>query len=245
MGTALYKIILAYNGGAFAGYQRQAKARTVQAELETGLRKIGWQGKHVLSAGRTDAGVHAHGQVVSFQLDWNHSTDDLQNALNYYLPKDMAVKQVSQVADDFHPRYDAKSRHYCYQIFCQPVRDPLREDFAWRVWPPVAVERMNAAAQDLIGLHDFKAFGSPMKADGVTLREIFSAEWTGDGDTWQFHIRANAFLYHMVRRIAYVLVVIGQNEANVNLIAESLNSAELVLTGLAPAAGLILEDVVY
>lgn len=245
MGAAHYKIILAYNGAAFAGYQLQAKARTVQAELEAGLRIIGWQGRHVCNAGRTDAGVHARGQVVSFQLDWNHTAEDLQNALNYFLPKDMAVRDVSEVESDFHPRYDAKSRHYCYQIFCQPVRDPLREDFAWRVWPPVQVERMATAAQDLVGLHDFKAFGSPMTEDGVTLREVFSAEWTGEGDAWQFHIRANAFLYHMVRRIAFVLVAIGQNEAAVDLIAESLNSGELALTGLAPAGGLVLEDVVY
>lgn len=250
MGLAHYKLILAYKGSAFAGYQRQAEVRTVQAEFETALKKIGWQGDHVLSAGRTDAGVHASGQVVSFQLDWGHTTDDLQNALNYYLPRDMAVRSVDEAPHDFHPRYAAKSRHYRYQIFSQPVRDPLREDFAWRVWPPVAIERMNKAAAELVGSHDFQAFGSPMTEDGVTVREVFSAEWmavqrTEKNDEWQFDIAANAYLYHMVRRITFALVTIGQGEAPVSLINDSLRSGQLKFTGLAPAAGLVLEKVVY
>jgi tRNA pseudouridine38-40 synthase len=245
MGLAHYKIILAYNGSAFAGFQRQIEARTVQAEFEEALRKIGWEGTHILGAGRTDAGVHARGQVVSFQLDWGHTPEDLGNALNYYLPRNMAVNAVSEVAADFHPRYDARSRRYCYRIFCQPVRDPLREDFAWRIWPPVQLERMNQAAAHLVGVHDFRAFGSPMTEDGATVREVFNAEWTGAGDEYQFDICANAYLYHMVRRITFALITIGQGEAEESLILESLTSGELTLTGLAPAAGLVLQEVVY
>ncbi|MBW6466837.1 MAG: tRNA pseudouridine(38-40) synthase TruA [Brevefilum sp.] len=245
MGLAHYKIILAYNGSAFAGFQRQVEARTVQAEFEEALRKIGWEGTHILGAGRTDAGVHARGQVVSFQLDWRHTPEDLGNALNYYLPREMAVNAVSEVATDFHPRYDARSRRYCYRIFCQPVRDPLREDFAWRIWPPVQLERMNQAVAHLVGVHDFRAFGSPMTEDGATVREVFNAEWTGAADEYQFDISANAYLYHMVRRITFALVTIGQGEAEESLILESLTSGELTLTGLAPAAGLVLQEVVY
>lgn len=245
MGAAHYKIILAYNGSAYAGYQLQTGVRTVQAEIEGALKQLGWQGIHVLSAGRTDAGVHARGQVVSFQLDWKHTTEDLLNALNHYLPGDIAVRSVSEAAADFHPRYDAKSRQYRYRIYCQPVRDPLREGFAWRVWPAVNAERMNTAAEVLIGSHDFKAFGSPMSGGGTTTREVFIAGWAGEGDEWQFTITANAFLYHMVRRITFALVAIGQGEAHVDLIAESLHSGELPLNGLAPAAGLVLEEVVY
>lgn len=255
-----YKLILAYKGSAFAGYQHQVKVRTVQAEIETALKKIGWQGEHVLSAGRTDAGVHARGQVVSFQLDWGHTTEDLQNALNYYLPHDMAVREVSEVLHGFHPRYDAKRRYYTYRIFSQPVRDPLREDFAWRVWPPVTLGVMNEAARLLVGSHDFRAFGSPMTEHGITVREVFSAKWlevrslemneSGTGsaklrDEWQFEIAANAYLYHMVRRITFTLVTIGQGQAPISLITESLQTGQLELTGLAPAAGLVLEKVDY
>lgn len=245
MGFAHYKVILSYNGTAFAGFQRQLNERTVQGEFEAGLRQIGWTGKRILAAGRTDAGVHARGQVVSFMLDWEHNSDDLVRALNYSLPQDMAVQEASEVPADFHPRYDASSRRYRYSLICQPERDPLRETFAWRVWPSVQIEGMNGAAADLIGSHDFKAFGSATTESGVTVREVFSAKWQGDGDAYRFDITANAFLYHMVRRITFALVKVGQGEAPETLIADSLSAGEFPLTGLAPAEGLVLEEVRY
>jgi tRNA pseudouridine38-40 synthase len=240
-----YKVILSYNGSEFAGFQRQADARTVQGEFEAGLRQIGWRGKSILAAGRTDAGVHARGQVVSFNLDWAHSLDDLRDALNYYLPRDMAVRTVMKASQDFHPRFDAKERHYRYSLFCQPIRDPLREDFAWRVWPPLNLAQMLVSTKDLIGLHDFKAFGSPTTKGGETIREVFSVEWNQEGDAFTFDIVANAFLYHMVRRIVLALVKVGQGEAPETLIEESLQTGEFPFTGLAPAQGLVLEDVKY
>jgi len=245
MGIAHYKIILTYNGSAFAGFQRQDDERTVQGEFETGLRKMGWQGKSILGAGRTDAGVHARGQVVSFNLRWEHTTQDLQNALNYYLPKDMAALSVEVVHHQFHPRFDAKSRHYCYYAFCQSVRNPLREGFAWRVWPAIDINRMNRAAEALIGVHDFTPFGSPTSEGGATTREVFSAKWSQEGEILKFNISANAFLYHMVRRITFALVAVGQAEAEINLIGDSLESGQLKLRGLAPAEGLVLEEVIY
>jgi len=245
MGTAHYKVILAYHGAAFAGFQRQVDERTVQGDFETGLKKLGWKEESIRGAGRTDAGVNARAQVISFKLDWDHSTDDLRSALNYYLPRDLGVQSVDEVPEKFHPRYDAKARYYRYHIFCHPVRDPLREFFAWRVWPEVELNRMNAAAQHLVGAHDFAAFGSPTSPGGVTVREVFSAAWRETGEDYQFDIQANAFLYHMVRRITLVLVKIGQGEAPVSLIEESLQSAQMNLTGLAPAEGLFLQEVIY
>jgi len=118
MAAAHYKVILAYNGSDFAGFQRQQSARTVQGEFETGLRKLGWDGQSILGAGRTDTGVHAKGQVVSFSLDWAHSLEDLQNALNYYLPAGIAVQSLAKVTPTFHPRYDAKARHYRILLLC-------------------------------------------------------------------------------------------------------------------------------
>jgi tRNA pseudouridine38-40 synthase len=245
MDFAHYKVILSYNGTEFSGFQRQPKGRTVQGEFEQALTKLGWQGRSILAAGRTDAGVHARGQVVCFQLKWNHTSTDLMNALNYYLPKDISVGSVAEVAADFHPRFDAKSRRYRYHLICQPARDPIREVFTWRVWPEVDLERMNRAAEALIGSHDFKAFGSPTTESGVTVREVFSAAWQRNGDEYHFDIVANAFLYHMVRRIVMVLVTIGQGEAPETLVADSVASGELKMTGLAPAAGLVLEEVLY
>lgn len=245
MDLAHYKVILSYNGSDFAGFQRQKGARTVQGEFEAGLRKMGWHEKSITGAGRTDAGVHARGQVVSFSLDWNHDLDDLRNALNYYCPRDMAVQSVIEVGADFHPRFDAKSRHYRYECFCQPVRDPLREVFGWRVWPPVRLEWMEKAALDLIGTHDFTAFGSATSKNGSTVREVFAAGWRQAGDTFCFDITANAFLYHMVRRITFVMVMIGQGQIPVESLVSGLETGSLEVTGMAPPVGLVLEEVMY
>ena len=245
MAIAHYKIILAYNGTEFVGFQRQRQGRTVQAEFESALRKIGWDGDSIIAAGRTDAGVHARGQVISFGIEWQHSTDDLLNALNYYLPIDTAVRSVEEVRPDFHPRFDAKFRRYSYQIFCASIRDPLREGFAWRVWPLVDIERMNLASAALIGAHDFRAFGKSMTEGGSTMREVYSAGWIGSGNAWRFEITANAFLYHMARRITFGLVQVGLGRLDEHAISTSLASGRLDPAGLAPSAGLVLEEVIY
>jgi tRNA pseudouridine38-40 synthase len=245
MGLAHYKVILSYNGSEFAGFQRQKDARTVQSEFEKGLRKIGWQGKSILAAGRTDAGVHAVGQVVSFHLDWQHSLEDLRNALNYYFPEDMAVQLVETADEAFHPRFDAQQRCYRYRVFPSQVRDPIREVFAWRVWPELDMEWMQKAGKVLIGVHDFQAFGSPTSEKGVTIREVFDLNWRQDDEAYAFEINANAFLYHMVRRIVFVLVKIGQGEVSPDVLLESLQTGNLSLTGLAPATGLVLKEVRY
>src|SRR5512138_3419368 len=121
---ARYQLTLAYDGTDFFGSQRQAKRRTVQGELEKALCKLGWVGRSVIMAGRTDTGVHATGQVASFDLDWSHPDEELLRALNAFLPGDLAVQQAQIVDARFHPRFDATSRRYCYHLFCQPVRDP-------------------------------------------------------------------------------------------------------------------------
>jgi tRNA pseudouridine38-40 synthase len=246
---AHYQVILAYDGTEFSGFQRQAgesKSRTVQGTLEMALRKIGWQGQSILSAGRTDAGVHASGQVVAFDLDWTHSIADVQAALNANLPPDVAVQAVRLAAADFHPRYDALSRRYRYQIFCQPVRDPLRERYAWRVWPAVSLDRLQQAAAFLTGAHDFAAFGTPPRAGGVTIRRVLRASWMQQQDTLVFEIEANAFLYHMARRLAGFQVKIGQGELEPEVVLDRLegNPSQLVKE-MAPAHGLTLIEVVY
>jgi tRNA pseudouridine38-40 synthase len=151
---AHYKIILAYDGTHFRGSQRQADGiRTVQGVVEDALRKLGWMESSTLFAGRTDAGVHASGQVFTFTLSWRHSLDDLRNALNALLPKDASARQVSEVSDDFHPRYNALARSYRYRIICDPVRNPLKEQFVWRVWPAPDLGRLQAASQIFLGIH--------------------------------------------------------------------------------------------
>ena len=248
---ARYQIILAYDGTDFLGSQRQASSRTVQSELEKALRKIGWHGQTVYLAGRTDTGTHASGQVAAFDLDWNHPIQKLQDALNNHLPGDMAVREVKTADDDFHPRFSASSRCYRYRLFCASVRDPLRERYAWRVWP--AVTDLSGLAGIWPGKHDFGAFGTPPRSGGSTIRTVLSAGWLQHGDEWIFEIRADAFLYRMVRRLVYAQVAVGQNRLPADTLIQALDdrteisqaARSLIPASLAPASGLTLVEVRY
>jgi len=244
--VARYQIILAYDGTGLSGSQRQATARTAQSELEKALRRLGWQGKSVLLAGRTDSGVHASGQVAAFDLEWNHSDGALLRALNSNLPTEMAVSAVKIVSDDFHPRFDALSRRYCYRLYCQPLRDPLRDRYLWRQWPAPDDTALQAAAQLLIGKHDFAAFGTPPRPESSSVRTVMKAEWHNLGDEWIFEVQADAFLYHMVRRLVFVQMAVGQGKFSAQGVAEMLQGrAQVVPAGLAPANGLTLVEVTY
>ena len=241
-----YQVILGYDGTAFGGMQRQNNAVTVQGEVEEALRKIGWQGISVLAAGRTDAGVHASGQVIAFDLEWQHSLQDLCNALNANLPREIAVSKAKIVRPDFHPRFDAAARSYEYRIICQPTRDPLRERFAWRVWPQPEMYLLQDAAGKLVGVHDFAAFGTPPQEGGTTTREIFSAGWRQEGDVISFEVNANAFLYHMVRRMVNMQVEIGLGKKPIDMLDAALTEPQdEMIQGLAPANGLFLRKVEY
>jgi tRNA pseudouridine38-40 synthase len=262
---AHYQVILAYDGAGFVGSQRQAKSRTVQSELEKALRKLGWSGRSVLFAGRTDTGVHASGQVAAFDLDWQHAESDLLRALNASLPVDMAAREVRLAPPKFHPRFDATSRRYRYRLFCQPVRDPLREKYAWRVWPQVAGEALQEVAPLFVGQHDFAAYGTPPRAGSSTVRSVMNASWQAKADEWHFEVQADAFLYRMVRRLVFVQVAVAQGKVSAGVVAGSLagqavgavlsSSEDAVLrqaqdweqlpAGLAPAHGLTLVEVTY
>ena len=240
---AHYKLILAYDGTNYNGFQRQAIKTSVQASFEEALRRLGWQGRAVMPAGRTDSGVHASGQVVSFNLDWKHPDGSLLRALNAFLPADIAVQDVKQVDAQFHPRYDALSRQYRYQLYWQTARDPLRDRFAWRLSRKPDLALMQAAANDLLGEHNFIAFGKALKEDGTTIRRIFSAQWLEEPPGMSFTIVGNAFLYHMVRRIVFVLVGVGLGDLPRETVRLGLETGSTGIVSLAPARGLCLEAV--
>jgi len=245
IGTARYKLILAYDGTNYAGMQRQRTGNSIQDQVETALKKIGWQGRSISMAGRTDTGVHAEGQVVSFNLEWKHGTETLLRALNAFLPKDIAGRSLSVVSEDFHPRYDATARAYRYQLYCQQVRHPVKDRYAWRTWPQPDVDRMNAAAALMIGEHDFKAFGKALKPGSATVRMMHKAEWLVTPDGMAMDIEANAFLYHMVRRIVYMLVHIGLGDLDIDIIRQGFETGSTGIVRLAPAQGLSLMSVKY
>ncbi|NLG98040.1 MAG: tRNA pseudouridine(38-40) synthase TruA [Chloroflexi bacterium] len=241
-----YKVILAYDGTLFYGFQRQGQVRTVQLEVEAALRRLNWQGRTILSSGRTDSGVHAAGQVIAFDLEWHHSLQDLGRALNANLPEDVAVKSVELAPADFHPRYDAVSRCYHYQVLFAPERDPLQGRYTWRVWPPCEVESLQAAARLLHGTHDFAAFGTPPRPGGSTIRTVFQADWQPkDEAVLLFQVTGNAFLYHMVRRMVFLQVLVGQRRLSLEAFQDAVEKAAQLPPGLAPPQGLILKEVRY
>ncbi len=246
---ARYKAVVEYDGTNYLGFQRQAQSPTVQGELESAIAAIrGGGGGAVAGAGRTDSGVHALGQVIAFELDWPHPADALARALNANLPRAIAVRDVAECAAEFHPRFSAQGRRYRYSIYSAPHRSPLRERFAWHVWPGLDVAAMQAAADSLLGRHDFAAFGTAPETGGHTVRTVREARWQAhtDGSMLDFYVEADAFLYRMVRSIVGTLKQVGAGDMS------PVESAAMAAAGsrtggltLAPSKGLCLVDVIY
>jgi tRNA pseudouridine38-40 synthase len=204
-------VIIEYDGTHFHGFQIQKRRRTVQEELEKALHQITGDEIRVTGAGRTDTGVHAAGMGAHFDTAWGKSLPVLQRALNAVLPTDIALRQLAETPPDFSARFNARSRAYRYTILNQAVRSPLAERYALRVADPLDAGAMDAAAQCLIGRHDFGAFGTPPRGDN-TVREMFSARVRRDGERLLIDLKANAFLYRMVRRIVGTLLWVGQGK---------------------------------
>jgi len=240
-----YQLILAYDGTLFFGYQRQGKARTVQLVLEEALRQLDWQEKSTLCAGRTDSGVHASGQVVSFGLEWKHSLNDLRNAINARLPEDMSVLKVEIVSPEFHPRFDALSRKYEYQLYFSPSRIPLKNRLAWRIWPEIEIERLQETSPFFLGVHDFSAFGGPMKPGASTIREVLESRWQHRDEGLVYQITATAFLYHMIRRVVWQQVLCATGRISLIELQDGIEKAAPLPPGMAPPNGLTLVRVSY
>lgn len=201
--------VVEYDGTDFEGFQIQARKRTVQGELERALRQITGERIRVIGAGRTDTGVHATGQGAHFDTTWNRPPEILQRALNAVLPTDIAIRALIQVPNDFSARYSAQSRTYRYTILNQAIRSPLAARYALVVPEPLDVAAMDAAAQCLVGKHDFSAFGVPPRGDN-TVRQVHRAQVTREDTRVLIEIEANAFLYRMVRRIVGTLLLVGK-----------------------------------
>ncbi len=242
-----YRGRLAYDGTAYHGFQVQANATpTVQGVLETALKNLNWTpGSRVVGAGRTDAGVHATGQVIAFDLDWTHGPRPLLNALNARLPNDVAIQDLQEAAAGFHPRYDATARRYCYRMATGPVKDPLRRHRVWWLYREPDWPLMQQASRELLGTHDFRSFGTPPAGDS-TVRTVRVVDWRTNRDEYEFIIEANAFLYRMVRRIVGTLVDIGAGRLPPEHVRNLISQPDPAGTGAAaPAHGLTLVEVLY
>ena len=239
-----YRLDLAYDGTDFHGYARQPKLRTVQGELEQALsRHTGPINTSV--AGRTDRGVHAAGQVVSFSIDETLEADYVLRSLNSQLGDDISVLRLRAVHDDFHARYSAIARAYRYEILNRPILDPMRVRTAWHVRDALDVDLLNQTSAILVGRHDFASFCR--KAEGKsTERVVMWAGWRGVDDGVELSIAANAFCHQMVRSVVADLVEVGRGRvapAKLATILEARDRNEA--GGTAPPQGLTLIGVGY
>ncbi|MFC2004521.1 tRNA pseudouridine(38-40) synthase TruA [Chloroflexota bacterium] len=240
-------LILEYNGIRYHGFQLQAGLPTIQGEIEKALWKLSGERIRVAAASRTDAGVHAKGQVVSFKTGSSHSLQTFISGLNYYLPRDVAVKAAHRVRDSFNVRRHAVSREYDYYILNSPIRSPLREAFSYRIAGHLDFDVMNRACQALIGRHDFASFatslGTEMKS---TVRRVCQAEMRKDGELVIFNIVANSFLPHQVRNTVGALLRLGLGKMSCEEFYSIIEAKNPGLAGpTATACGLCLMGVSY
>ncbi|HRJ42239.1 MAG: tRNA pseudouridine(38-40) synthase TruA [Caldilineaceae bacterium] len=255
--------LVAYDGTDFSGFQVQANApHTIQGALEEGLGKLTGQANRVHGSGRTDAGVHAHGQVIAVTVEWKHSLFALCQAWNRFLPEAIVIRKIVEAPSGFHPRFSATLRTYRYTVY-HPAGDalenvqrfPLLARFAWVEKQRLDVEEMNRAARLLIGEHDFATFGLPTQGDS-TVRRIEELKWTAEDGVVRLDmphlqrliltVTANGFLRRMARNLTGTLLAVGRGQWQMEDVASALAAQDRSRS--APPVvpnGLVLERVTY
>jgi tRNA pseudouridine38-40 synthase len=261
-----FKITLAYDGTDYAGWQRQASAATIQGLLEDALRELDERDVTVTGAGRTDAGVHALGQVVGLATESALSTTELQRGLNAVLPEDVAIIALEDAPENFHATHDAKRKTYRYQIHNGRTPDVFNRRFVWHYPQPLDAEKMHAAAQALLGKHDFSSFESAGSERPDSIRTLFAVNVKREGEApaepstmWlsrsfalpcteriTLEVTGDGFLYNMVRAIVGTLVEVGKGARDARWPAEVLVARDRSRAGqTAPPHGLFLVRVEY
>jgi tRNA pseudouridine38-40 synthase len=241
-------LVIEYNGTAYHGSQWQANAPTIQGEMEKALKMLTGEKIRIKMAGRTDAGVHARGQVVAFDTAALLPLPAYVDGLNHYLPPDIAVQKAYRAREAFDVRRQAISREYRYYILNSPSRSPLRQAFSWRVEGHLDIAAMDRACRALIGRHDFASFVTSAGAarQQRTVRDVYKAEITREGDMVIFEMVAASFLPHQVRNTVGSLVRVGQGKMTVDEFASMVAARAPGLAGpTAPPEGLCLVRVNY
>ncbi len=240
-------LVVQYDGTGYAGWQRQADRLTVQAEVETALQKVLGQAATVTAASRTDAGVHALGQVVAFETAVPIPVDNLVRALNDRLPQAVHIVEGGEVPGAFHPRYAASGKLYSYRILNRPLGSPFLTRYAWHVPEPVLdLGRMQDAARLLLGTHDFSAFRSAGSSVKSSVRRLYRFDVERYGDLIEASLEANGFLYQMVRNLMGTLVEVGSGQREPESVTRLLESRDRTQVGPpAPPEGLCLVRVFY
>jgi tRNA pseudouridine38-40 synthase len=245
--VAVVKLILSYDGTRFVGWQVQPNGRSVQSEVEKALGTLHKAPRRVTAAGRTDAGVHARAQVVSFPEERPLPLPAYVKGMNALLPEDVAVRSASIERDGFDARRSARGKRYRYVIENAPTREPLGRLHAWQLFGPLDVAAMREAARHLVGRHDFAAFQAADCASDHAVREVRRLDVLGEADgRIEIVVEATAFVKHMVRNIVGTLVEVGQGKREARSIPELVRGRDRREAGrTAPPQGLFLEEVFY
>jgi tRNA pseudouridine38-40 synthase len=238
------KLVVEYEGTRYHGWQAQAGTPTVEAALRAAITSLTGESPLLTAAGRTDAGVHALGQVVNFTLEQTFPVEHLPGALNARLAPDISVRRAEAVDDSFNARYSARARHYAYRIRQALPRGAYQRQYAWGLKDTLDVAAMQAAGDRLTGTHDFAAFGRSPRPGGHTVRRVHEIKISSAGDWITIAVAADAFLYGMVRRIAGALVDVGRRKQTLDWIDALLAGSTHGLR-LAPPQGLVQVAVEY
>lgn len=242
-----WKLTLEYHGGGFAGWQRQANAISVQQVLEEAIEKFSGENVTLQAAGRTDAGVHARGQVAHFDLGKETNADEIMGAINFHArPHRVVIVKAETAPPDFNARLSAKSRSYRYRIINRRAPLALEADQAWHVAKPLSGDRMNEAAAILIGKHDFSTFRASNCQANSPLKTLDLLEVRSEGDVITIGAKARSFLYHQVRNMVGTLVLVGSGQWSIGDFSEAFKAADRTRGGpTAPAQGLCFWGVEY
>ena len=239
-------IEISYNGSKYHGFQVQKNAITVEEVVQDAIERIFGVRENIVGCSRTDTGVHANSYFFNIITENPISCERLLHALNTHLPYDIAVLSCKNVTLDFHARYHAKEKEYIYKILNSPIKNPFMHELLYQYKYEIDVEKLNRAAQDFVGTHDFSAFCTKDNKKRTTIRTIYEAKVWREKDIVYFKVRGNGFLYNMVRIMAGTLIRIAQNKIKEDEIPDIINSLDRKRAGVtAPACGLYLNKVIY
>lgn len=241
------RIKVTYEGTRYQGWQKQETSdNTIQGKLERLLSRMCEEEIAVQGSGRTDAGVHALGQIVNFHTSATMSLQDMLQYMNQYLPEDIAVVEIEEVSERFHSRLNAKGKRYSYRVWNSSIPNVFWRRYAHTVEDKLDLEAMKSAASYLLGEHDFKSFTSTKKGKKSTVRRIDNIEIVKEGDMLTFTFTGNGFLYHMIRILVGTLLEVGRGVRTADSIPAVLESKNRENAGeLVPGKGLVLEEVFY
>ena len=240
------KLIIAYDGTNYHGFQRQKNGMTIQQTVEDKLAKLFGHQLKITGAGRTDAGVHAYGQVISFSTTGTIPADRIPLAARTILPDDIVVLSARDVGPEFSARFSARGKTYIYRIYQNKLPDPFYRNYSWHIPKPLNVQAIDKVIQLIVGTHDFSAFRAAGGDAKNPVRTIFETACHADGQLIEFKFRGNGFLYHMGRNLVGTLVDVGLEKIDEQGFAAVLNSRDRTKAGAtAPPQGLYLKEVYY